>query len=144
LSFELQAPFSRLLSARWDQIFENRWYPFGPEERKYWHLLCDRIDMPAYKILERVHKYGNSDFGGSDYWFPSQTSSQGHIKNPDRVWRSILKEIAWPFVPIRLISSHYLNLPNFDRPRFNQKWQDEQNQIAAKLSTISGICDLTH
>ena len=36
LFFEFQAPLSRIMAARWCEIYEDHWYPYAPDERSYW------------------------------------------------------------------------------------------------------------
>lgn len=138
LSFQLRAPFSRLMAARWHQIIEDRWYPFAPGERKYWDIEWSRINLRTCKILERVNHLALANFGGSRFWFPSRISASGHISNTDRVWRRILQEIGWPHASVSLYAARYRRITHFDDvwlwPDPKQKYR--RTQIVAKLSKI--------
>jgi hypothetical protein len=70
LFFEFHSPVARVLSARWDQIDGDHWYPYLPNEKIYWYESRERIGDVAASFLQKIKERNNLNFPGSPFWFP--------------------------------------------------------------------------
>jgi len=133
LGLQFYAPFSRVLAAKWSYIIEDRWYPFGPDERKYWESSSNLIDSNLCDIFEKIYHLGQFRVPGSPYWFPSSLSRDGHIKNVDRVWKSSLREFGWPIAPIKMYGSRYRSMTRLDWRYLYRIEVEERERIRANI-----------
>lgn len=135
LSCLLWSPVSRVLSARWDQIMDDRWYPYGAEQRTYWWAKADRIDREAYNWLLVARHGADEERVQSDFWFPRSGDPRRSIANVDHVWLAAIRDLDWPTTTLREFSRHArTRLIRAEWP--NQK---QQAEIAALLGTWPGI-----
>jgi hypothetical protein len=91
------APLQRLLSARWDQLVDDHWYPYLPTERKLWFHHRIRIGGAAQTILENLRRQIGSCFGESVYLFPSgRDRGASPITSVQSLWRQAAATIGYP------------------------------------------------
>ena len=144
LSFELRGPMSRIVSGRWDHIFEDRWYPVLPDEANRGWYRWDRIDPIACDLLVRVSELGSDIPGSRTYWFPNPKSKAAHIRNVDRVWYQTLDQMGWPRLSLRATREHYLNMNLFKFSPFSRNYDRQRKYIAARLSKNRKTKPLKH
>lgn len=140
LCFYFWAPVTRVMTGRWSQIIENRWYPYSISERSNWQYRWSRIDAPAFACLRRAAESAEREGRRSDYFFPSPVLQDKPITNIDRAWNSLLSDLGFPMFSLKQCSTRY-------RKRFPMlTWPDltAGRQIAAKLSKMSHDMRLSH
>lgn len=135
LSCLLWSPVSRVLSAQWSQIVDDRWYPYGADERTYWWAKAARIDREAYNWLLVARQGADEERVESEFWFPRSGDPTRSIANVDHVWLAAIRDLDWPITTLREFSRHAR------RGLIGVKWpsQKEQTEIAALLATWPGI-----
>lgn len=107
LAFHLQAPFTRIRTGRWSHIVENRWYPYGAERRRAGYFVFENIDGPAAECLALAKRNAENAQIRSDYWFPTDGTSDQPIKNVDRTWKKALEQHEWPDVSLGFASKYF-------------------------------------
>src|ERR1051326_6933849 len=110
LYFKFRLSLQVLLAGRWAHIISDRWYPYGPDERKYWTSYAERLDEEAIALLDRVRTLVERDFGRSLYFFPSPERSGRHIASVQRVWLDILERNGLRYYPLREFGLSYRDL----------------------------------
>src|SRR5262249_13133819 len=106
--FEFHAPLTRILSAEWNQIVDQQWYPYSPEEKEFWFECREKIEKDARKILDRIQELSSSQFNKSSYWFPTKFGRKhSHIRSVEHVWRVTLRKCGMQYYPLREFSRSY-------------------------------------
>lgn len=152
------APLSRVRQARWKEIFEDNWYPYGPSEKKSWFESRQRITPEIKARIERIRNLVIRDFEDSEYLFPSPIDGSGRpIASVERMWRRALVALNYPPYPLREVGlrrreptrpSYWLSFLRQYGPMLRRV------QNAAKVSkivtrrrnspAISASCDVEH
>jgi hypothetical protein len=113
LYFEFHAPLARLLSAKWNQLYDSFWYPYAPGEKAFWFECREKLSEDAKGILDRLKKRAAAEFNSSSFWFPSNARrSSGHIQSVDHVWRVASRKCALGYYPLREFSRSYREFNN--------------------------------
>lgn len=107
IAFYFHTPFSRILSGRWLEIEEDRWYPYREGERKYWRGKFERIDGAALDCLTLARRGAMAEGVRSDLWFPSSADPGKPLRNVDRAWASSLQRQGWPPLSLGQALKHY-------------------------------------
>jgi hypothetical protein len=101
LYFRLSCPLSRLLKARWDQLWvvfvrEGTINTGNSDRRIQWRYDeswrgAHMLGRASERIIRECHELCRSKYPGSEFWFPSSFGRQvGHIRSIDHFWRSAL------------------------------------------------------
>lgn len=143
LCFSLRAPVSKILSGRWTQIVEDRWYPYHPKERASWHWRWDSIGQKQLSILKSAKEKALSEGVSSDYWFPSKSNGNHHIRNVDRAWKKICVAANWPNISLAKTVEYKktyfptfgTSLDYFDSGRMDEAKRERQ-RIASELALL--------
>ncbi|WP_156901205.1 hypothetical protein [Nisaea denitrificans] len=140
LCFHFWAPITRIMSGRWSQIIENRWYPYSASERSSWYYRWSRIDGPEFACLKRAADEAEEEGLHSDFFFPSPVFPHEPVSNIDRAWFSLLSELELPRLSLKQCVTRYRQRYPF------LTWPDpnESLRIAAKLSKIVTKRDLSN
>lgn len=98
---EFGAPLSRVMAARWDQIIDDRWYPYLPREKVYWFESKEHIKKSGRVLLNRIRDLATNEFGDSPFWFPSRHGrKRAHIRTVDTLWRYTIHDLKLPYVSL--------------------------------------------
>lgn len=133
LCFHFRAPITRIMSGRWSQIVENRWYPYSASERSSWHYRWSRIDSPEFACLKRAADAAEEEGLHSDFFFPSPIFPHKPVSNIDRAWFSLLSELGLPRLSLKQCAARYQQR----YPFLTWPDPDEGRRIAAKLSKVA-------
>jgi len=108
LYFEVGAPLSRVMSARWAQIYDGVWYPIMPSERKYWFLSREPLSGAATELIDRINTLVLRDFGETSFLFPSaHRGADAPIASIQPMWRRALSECGLPYYPLRCFALRF-------------------------------------
>ncbi len=113
--FETGAKLRRVLSARWDQIISDTWYPYSYEEREFWFMGRESINDTCKHALSRCLEMARSEGISSDYIFPSKTIHDRSITTVRRYWLRISAQLGWKNLPLSHIVQRYnpRNTPSY-------------------------------
>jgi hypothetical protein len=108
LYFELDAPLSRLMSAKWAHISNGFWHPDTPDRRRAWFDRRYRISDKANGVIEMTRNYAQREFPNSRFVFPSKYGrSVGHIRTVDTMWQTALHDTGMRYYPLREVAARY-------------------------------------
>ncbi|MEM6588501.1 MAG: hypothetical protein AAF641_08650 [Pseudomonadota bacterium] len=140
LCFYFWAPISRVMSGRWIQIRNGRWYPYSSNELSTWRYRWSNIDAPEFDCLMRAYQAADTEDVLSDFFFPSPLNSTKPISNIDRSWALLLRKLGLPNISLKQCSTRYRR----KYPFLTWPDLDERGKIAAKLSKLPPIQKLTY
>jgi hypothetical protein len=129
LTCHSSAPVSRILSARWSAIVDDRWYPYRSGEQRYAWAKADRITQTFYDWLLIARKGADRDGVMSDFWFPRLDDPSRPISSVDHVWSAAVQQLGWPSITLSDFSKHAR------KHWIGFKWPDQsqQDKIAALM-----------
>lgn len=107
LSFHFWGPLCRVLGARWSQVVDGRWYPYAPLERRSWFWRYSNIDQAEFDCLDKARQRALAEGIVSDYVLPSRRDPMKPLRNIDRRWRSVLRDLGWPYLSLAKASSAF-------------------------------------
>lgn len=107
LFFILGAPLSKLMSAQWWQIIGDVWYPYLPEEKKYWFESREVLNSDALAIVQKLRTLSDQLSVGDRYLFPSLTNRGKPISSVYNLWVSTLNEIGHRNYPLGEFARSY-------------------------------------
>ena len=137
LYFAFRAPLNRILSAQWKQIHEHYWYPYWPDEKKYWFECRERIDGNTPKLLDRVKRLAARDFNNSQFWFPSNyPRGVDHIRAVEHAWRRALRRSRIRYYPLREFSRSFRE---FNNPSYYLSFLNEYGAYARKVQNAAEV-----
>ena len=100
LCFRFNVPVQRVLTARWSQIRDGRWWPYNPAERTNSHFYWQNIHEREFELLTAARQKLIQEKIASDFWFPNHQDPQRSIKNVDRAWLALIEEAQFPKVTL--------------------------------------------
>jgi hypothetical protein len=109
LYFEFGAPLSRVMSARWEQVLGQHWYPYWPDEKIWWFECRETISEKSRILIDRVSELSQHSGANSSFWFPSV---RGHITTVDSFWRHTLNACDSRYYPLREFARSHRDLNN--------------------------------
>jgi integrase len=116
LYFETGAKMRRVLSMRWSEIIDNRWYPYAPAEREYWFMGAEHLSKEAHEILNQARSKLVREERASAFVFPrSDVSKDAPINSVRRYWKKVSKEMGWDRLPLSHVVRRYhdRNTPSY-------------------------------
>jgi integrase len=140
LYFEFGAPLSRILSARWNQIYEQYWYPYSPDEKEFWLECRENIDGDAKRLLNHIRTLCMTKGNKNGFWFPSTFShSQGHIRSVEHVWRLAIRQCGLSYYPLREFSRSYRE---FNNPSYYVSFLRQYKPLLDKARNVAELSKL--
>lgn len=144
LFFEFRSPLSRIMAARWCEIYEDHWYPYAPDDRSFWFEVREHITDPAKLLLDKIQFHISKEFGESNYWFPSAIArSVPHITTVNRLWRKTVKELGFEGVPLSIfvLTKKERNNPSYYGSFWRQYktiWRELENvaELSKKVTAL--------
>lgn len=108
LYFATGARLSRILAGQWRQIIDSNWYPYLPNEKKFWFEGCEHIHKEVEHIFSLIRQRLHEEIGPSEFFFPSDHGmTSGHIMTVQPFWRRVAKESGWQGLPLSHVVRRY-------------------------------------
>lgn len=135
--FEFRAPLIRVLRAEWNQIYEAHWYPYAPNEKKYWFECRESIEKDSARILDQIRTRGAHGFNTSSFWFPTNFPGRsGYIRSVEHVWRLTLRKCGLRYYPLREFSRSYRE---FNNPSYAISFLRRYKPILDKVQNVAEL-----
>ncbi len=113
LYFEIRAPLSRLVRARWSRLYGGAWYPYLPSEKKYWFESREHLRDGTAKLIARINQLATRDFQESKFLFPSPDRNEDvPISTIESMWRRALRECGLNYHPLPHFAARFGRRPN--------------------------------
>jgi hypothetical protein len=123
LYFEFHAPLSRLMAARWDEVFQRSYSSdFRPGIKMQdfiWKYSTKRfgyeiITERCFKFLHRLRENSESSFPDNPYWFPtSHGRSVEHIRSVEHTWVNALYKMGLKYASPRELRIDFQSTHSF-------------------------------
>lgn len=139
LYFKFGIPMQRLLTARWDQVVGDTWYPYAPDERLFWYAYGERLDAEALGLIKKIHALVSKNFGPSAFLFPSPIKPNESIQAVQNIWREALETLQIKYYPLKEFSRSYRNFNNPSYHRWLHEYLGEAFAKGANVAELSKI-----
>ncbi len=143
LYFIFHVPLRRILCAQWKQIHDAYWYPYWPDEKKYWFECREKIEGDALAVLDKIKLIGARNFGASHVWFPSRSPrSTLHIPTVEHAWQRALRKSHVKYYPLREFSRSFRE---FNNPSYYISFLRQYGAIGRQVQKAAEVSKiLTH
>lgn len=111
LFLEFRSPLSRLMAARWDEIWDVTYR--STIHRREWRYANRRFAYEQFtrrtaRVLDKVLELGRQTHEQSNFLFPSKfRMGPGHIRSIEHVWRDVLHKFRLPYLSPRRFRMKY-------------------------------------
>jgi hypothetical protein len=135
--FEFKAPLTRIVSASWNQIHDDHWYPYWPDEKEFWFECRENLGETPKRLLDRIKQLGTASFDESRFWFPTKFSrSVDHIRSVEHAWQRALSKCGLSYYPLREFSRSFRE---FNNPSYYISFLRQYGPTFREISNVAEL-----